>query len=248
MNINDFLMWDEDELEPETEEEVFGQLLQAITNNEGAGWFFVQCTNPQEEVVLERLRGRFGRVSELVLNRESVSVYGEAWELLEREAFDVLVVRSLDDAILGYEDAKRALGWDATALHKYDPRDVPQILHHLNQMRECWRDRLLRPVVFLVSPFVVQYLILRCADFYDWRVGTFILPIDESDQQQTLAWTKNTTFSLYCELSTTERFRKVAELRDILKGQEWNAVEAAELLVELGLLLLSSTMVVAAAL
>ena len=240
MKASDFLDWDEDELEPETEEEVFGQLVKAIADNEGAGWFFVQCSRGQEADVVARLRGRFGRVSELVLERDSVSVYPEAVALLATEDFEVLVVRGLDAAMLGYEDAKRALGWNDADLHNYDPRDVPQILHHFNQMRECWRDLLLRPVVFVVPPFVVRYLILRCADFYDWRIGTFRLPASESERQQLEAWARAGGYYEYLKLSADERWRKALELREIIEAPDTPIADRVYFLQEQGYLFASN--------
>lgn len=176
MNVEELISWDEAELEPESQEEVLRLLLRAIANNEGAGCFFVQASPQEGETVLQRLKSQFRRVSVLDLDRQSQSLYSEAMERWQREKFDVLVVRGLDQAILGYEDAKRALGWETQDLHQYDPRDLPAILSHLNQVRECWWDNLRTAVVFIVPPFVIRYLILRCPDFYDWRVGTFVLP------------------------------------------------------------------------
>jgi tetratricopeptide (TPR) repeat protein len=240
MKADDFLDWDEDELEPETEAEVFEQLLRAIANNEGAGWFFVQCHRGQEDAVVDRLRGRFSRVSVLELNRESVSVYSEAMELLETENFEVLVVRGLDTAILGYEDAKRALGWDEADLHNYNPCDVPQILHHFNQMRECWRDRLLRPIVFVVPRFMVRYLILRCPDFYDWRVGTFVLPGDLAEQDQIKAWAKAGGYLEFLRLSPEERFQKIYELRELIEADTTSLSDKVNYLSQQGALFASN--------
>ncbi|NEO84885.1 MAG: tetratricopeptide repeat protein [Spirulina sp. SIO3F2] len=157
-------------------------------------------------------------------------------ELLSQDSFDVLVVQGLDQALLGYEDTKRSLGWDDAALHNYDPRDVPKILHHLNQLRECWYEQLLRPVVFVVPPFVVRYLILRCPDFYDWRVGTFVVSMDHFEYEKALDWAKSKTFLIYKKLSISERLDKIAELHEIIKNQELDSFRKAELLVDQGLL------------
>ena len=65
-------------------------------------------------------------------------------------------------------------------------QDIPAILSHLNQVRECWRDNLRTAVVLIVPPFVIRYFIWRCPDFYDWRVGTSVLPEDEEIYRQQL--------------------------------------------------------------
>ncbi|OAB60038.1 hypothetical protein AY600_15505 [Phormidium willei BDU 130791] len=186
MNVEEFISWDETELEPESQEEVLSLLLRAIANNEGAGFCFVQASPQQGEIVLQRLQTQFRRVSVLDLDRQSQSLYPEAMKRWQQERFDVLVVRGLEQAILGYEDAKRALGWETHDLHQYDTQDIPAILSHLNQVRECWRNNLRTAVVLIVPPFVIRYFIWRCPDFYDWRVGTFVLPEDEEIYKEKL--------------------------------------------------------------
>ena len=237
--VADLLDWDEEELPPETEDEVLGRLFRGIANNEGAGWFFVQCSPQKGSEVIEQLQGRFGRVEVLELDRESESFYPEAIARFEAENFDVLVVRGVDEALLGYEDTKRALGWDSADLHNYDSRDVPPLLSHFNQVRECLRDTVPRPVVFVVSAFVVKYLLLRAPDFYDWRAGTFVLPLDEGDRLQTMGWSQESEFGDYLKLTERERQQKIIELHQLIETNTLNSDEQSTLLVEEGLLFAS---------
>ena len=234
--VSDFLDWDEEELPPESEGEILQRLFRAIANNEGAGWFFVQCSPQKGTQVVKQLEERFGRVSVLTLDRESESFYPEAIALFEAEKFDVLVVRGVDDALLGYEDTKRALGWDSADLHNYDSRDVPPLLSHFNQVRECLRDTVPRPVVFAVSAFVVKYLLLRAPDFYDWRAGTFTLPLDEGDQLRTIEWVKEAKYSQYLNLSELERQQRIIDLYQSIETGNLSLDERADLLFEEGLL------------
>ena len=140
------------------------------------------------------------------------------------------VVRGLDQAILGYEDTKRALGWETHDLHQYDPRDIPAILSHLNQVRECWRDNLRSAVVFIIPPFVIRYLILRCPDFYDWRLGTFILPKNEEMYQEQLNnWMRISSLNEYMELPKALRLEKIRELRDSLEDDNLTDIQKAKL-------------------
>ncbi|MBE9115774.1 hypothetical protein IQ249_07705 [Lusitaniella coriacea LEGE 07157] len=178
MKVEDFLDWDEEELPPETEEEVFGQLIRAIRNNEGAGWFFVQCSPAKGAETIKRLQASFGTVAVAVmdLNRQSQTFYEEAKARYEREQFSVLVVRGVEQALYGYEDTKRLLGWEDAKLWNYSSQDVPPLLNYFNQIRECLRDNLPCAIVFILPTFAVQYLMLRAPDFYDWRGGLFVLP------------------------------------------------------------------------
>ena len=234
--VADFLDWDEEELPPESKDEVLGRLFRGIANTEGAGWFFVQCSRQQGSEVVEQLKGRFGRVEVLELERGAESFYPEAMGLFETNPFDVLVVQGVDEALLGYEDTKRALGWDSADLHNYDSRDVPPLLSHFNQVRECLRDTVPRPVVFVVSAFVVKYLLLRAPDFYDWRAGTLTLPLDEGDRSQIMGWTKSAEYGDYCNLSERERQQKIADLHQLIETDSLEKAERSRLLVEEGLL------------
>ncbi|MEM6503282.1 MAG: tetratricopeptide repeat protein, partial [Cyanobacteria bacterium P01_C01_bin.89] len=237
--VADFLDWDEEELPPESKDEVLGRLFRGIANTEGAGWFFVQCSRQQGSEVVEQLKGRFGRVEVLELDRESESFYPEAMDLFETNPFDVLVVQGVDEALLGYEDTKRALGWDSADLHNYDSRDVPPLLSHFNQVRECLRDTVPRPVVFVVSAFVVRYLLLRAPDFYDWRAGTLTLPLDEDDRLQIIGWSQKSEFGDYLKLTERQRQQKIIELHQLIETDTLSSDKQSTLLVEEGLLFVS---------
>ncbi|MDY6784215.1 MAG: tetratricopeptide repeat protein [Cyanobacteriota bacterium] len=235
-----FFDWDETELPPETEEEVFGQLMRAISRHQGAGWFFVQCSPAKGAETIGRLRSRFGKaaVAVMELDRESRTFYREAKERLQREGFKILVVRGVEQTLYGYEDAKRQLGWDEEQIHNYDWQDVPPLLNHLNLMRECLRDNLPCAIVFLLPRFAVKYFIFRAPDFYDWRSGFFEIP-EDGEEPQAIEWVKQSKYSEYCELSEEERVEKIVELRQVLDRGELEDVEFADLLVKQGLLFAS---------
>jgi tetratricopeptide (TPR) repeat protein len=133
------------------------------------------------------------------------------------------------------------LGWETHDLHQYDPRDLPVILSHFNQVRECWRDNLRTAVVFIVPPFVIRYLILRCPDFYDWRLGTFVLPKDEGMYQEQLDnWMRSSRFKEYMELAEPVRLSKILALRDSLEDDSLTDFQKAKLLQEQGRLFQSN--------
>ncbi|HBQ99446.1 MAG TPA: hypothetical protein DD761_13200 [Cyanobacteria bacterium UBA11691] len=237
MKVEDILDWDEDELEPETEEEVFAELIRAVRNNEGAGWFFVQCGQDKEREVIERLQNSFGvnRVALMDLEAQTRTFYAEAKARYDQEQFRVLVVRRIEEALFTYEDAKRSLGWDDDKISNYSLQDVPPLLNHLNQVRENLWKNVPCAIVFLLPYFAVQYFRFRAPDFYDWRVGLFILPQDKNDNAM-IDWVLESEYREYCQLSSAERLERIAELKKIITYSEMEAKEKANLLVKQGLL------------
>jgi tetratricopeptide (TPR) repeat protein len=248
MKGEEFLNWSEEELPPETAEEVFRQLIRAIRRHEGAGWFFVQCSPAKGTETIERLRAatripvgsRFGKaaVAVMELDRESETLYREAKEWYERERFKILVVRGIEQALYSYEDAKRQLGWDEEQIYNYDWRGVPPLLNHLNVVRECLRDNVPCTIVFLLPPFAVKYFIFRAPDFYDWGAGFFAIP-EEGGEQQVIEWVKQSKYSEYCQFSTEERIGKIAELWQVIDRGKLEDKECADLLVKQGMLFAS---------
>ncbi|MBP0012012.1 MAG: tetratricopeptide repeat protein [Roseofilum sp. SID2] len=237
MKVEDILDWDEDELEPETEEEVFAELIRAVRNNEGAGWFFVQCGQDKEREVIERLQNSFGvnRVALMDLEAQTRTFYAEAKARYDQEQFRVLVVRRIEEALFTYEDAKRSLGWDDDKISNYSLQDVPPLLNHLNQVRENLWTNVPCAIVFLLPYFAVQYFRFRAPDFYDWRVGLFILPQDKSDRAM-IDWVLESKYKEYCQLSSAERLERIAELKNIITSSDMEAEQKANLLVKQGLL------------
>ncbi|MBP0028391.1 tetratricopeptide repeat protein [Roseofilum sp. Guam] len=237
MKVEDILDWDEDELEPETEEDIFAELIRAVRNNEGAGWFFVQCGQDKEREVIERLQNSFGvnRVTMMDLDSQTRTFYAEAKAKYDQEKFTVLVVRRIEEALFTYEDAKRSLGWDDDKISNYSLQDVPPLLNHLNQVRENLWNNVPCAIVFLLPYFAVQYFRFRAPDFYDWRVGLFVLPKDKSDNAM-IDWVLESEYKEYCQLSSTERLKRIAELRNTITDSELEAEQKAHLLVTQGLL------------
>ena len=85
MTANSF-DWD-DELPPETEEEVYGALLRALRRKQGFGLFFVQCSKAQGEKVVADLRKDLPqqRIQELHLEGEVVTLYDPIADLWQQQ-------------------------------------------------------------------------------------------------------------------------------------------------------------------
>src|SRR6476646_1902387 len=184
MTANSF-DWDE-ELPPETEEEVYRGLLRALSRKQGFGLFFVQCSRAQGKKIVADLHRDLlqQRIETLRLPGEVATLYDQVADLWQKQPFDVLVVEGLEASLYAYEDTKRFSGWSSEEIYNYSWKGVPKILNHLNQQRDRFRDDFPARFVFLMPPFVVDYFIQRAADFLDWRSGLFQFPRAPDDIAQ----------------------------------------------------------------
>ncbi len=236
MTTNSF-DWDE-ELAPETEEEVYRALLRALRRKQGFGLFFVQCTKAQGETIVADLRRDLSqqKIEELHLQGEVVTLYDQIAEIWNEQRFDVLVIDGLETSLYAYEDTKRFSGWSSEDIYNYSWKGVPQILNHLNQQREHLRNDFPVRLVFLVPSFVVDYFIQRAADFLDWRSGLFRFPPDPRIiVQDAERFFMNGGFIAYQTLTSQERVERILHLKSL--QERCSDVESkARLLFELGLL------------
>ncbi len=236
MTANSF-DWD-DELPPETEKEVYGALLRALSRKQGFGLFFVQCSKAQSEKVVADLRRDLPQqqMQELHLEGEVVTLYDQINDRWQQRPFDVLVVEGLQASLYAYEDTKRFSGWSSRDIYNYSWKGVPKILNHLNQQREHLRNDFPARFVFLVPPFVVDYFIQRAADFLDWRSGLFCFPRAPREiAQDAERFATVGSYREYLTLTPEERIENILTLKRLQENCE-DPERKAKLLSELGLL------------
>ena len=238
MTANSF-DWD-DELPPETEEEVYGALLRALRRKQGFGLFFVQCSKAQGEKAVADLRRDLPQqsIQELHLQGEVVTLYDQIADRWQQQPFDVLVIEGLQASLYAYEDTKRFGGWSSDEIYNYSWKGVPKILNHLNQQREHLRNDFPARFVFLVPPFVVDYFIQRAADFLDWRSGLFHFPRDPKEiMQDADRFSAAGGYTEYLTLTPQERIEKILEIKSLQEICP-DSESKSKLLFQLGLLFL----------
>jgi len=234
--------WD-DELPPETGEEVYRALRRALQRKQGFGLFFVQCSKSQGEEIVADLRKDLPqqRIQELHLLEEVVTLYDQIADIWQQQPFDVLVLDGLEASLYAYEDVKRLSGWGSGEIYNYSWKGVPKLLNHLNQQREHLRNDFPARFVFLVPPFVVDYFIQRAADFLDWRSGLFRFPRDSKEvAAEADRFLADGDYNQYLKLMPQERLEKIFTLRTMLQeiGTDSESRQC-DLLFELGFLFVS---------
>ena len=231
--------WD-DELPPETGEEVYSALQRALQRKQGFGLFFVQCSKSQGAAIAASLPHDLPQqyIQELHLEGEVVTLYDQIADIWQQQPFDVLVLDGLEASLYAYEDVKRLSGWGSGEIYSYSWKGVPKLLNHLNQQREHLRNDFPARFVFLVPPFVVDYFIQRAADFLDWRSGLFRFPRDSKEiASEADRFLADGDYNQYLKLMPQERVEKIFTLRAMLQEMGADSERRqCDLLRELGLL------------
>jgi tetratricopeptide (TPR) repeat protein len=228
--------WDQ-ELPPETEEEVYRALLRALRRKQGFGLVFVQCTVAQSAKIIADLHRDLPQqqTQELHLPAEVATLTDQIAQLWQQQPFDLLLVEGLQASLYGYEDTQRLSGWSSEDIYSYSWRGVPKILNHLNQQRDYLRNHFPARFVFFVPPFVVDYFLQRAADFIDWRSGLFCFPPDPQDIAQETERFLGQSYQHYLTLKPQERIEQILHLKD-LQANCPTSERQPEILFKLGLL------------
>ena len=105
-------------------------------------------------------------------------------DLQKTKLVDILFVQGLEYSFYESENNQRKRGWESEEIYTQSWGGVPEILNHLNQQRERFRDRFNICFVFLLLRFAVDYFIRSAPDFFDWRSGLFKFPMDAETRRQ----------------------------------------------------------------
>ncbi|RFP57968.1 MAG: tetratricopeptide repeat protein, partial [Limnothrix sp. CACIAM 69d] len=210
---------DEEDLPPETPEEIYQNLRRSLQRQTGFELHFIVCDRNKDEELFDRLRREIPekRFAQLVLDRKATTLLDQVQALAETTAFDVLFVRDLDEALLDYEDTKRQAGWSDVQIYSVDWRGVPPILQHLNWARETLRDRFPCAFVICCRPTTIQYLSERAPDFFDWRLGVYRFPLKPSEIDQKIL-EESLAEDSYQNLTESECISKLMTLQDLIKN------------------------------
>ncbi len=211
--------WDDEDLPPETPEEIYGNLRRSLQRQTGFELHFVVGDRAKEVELFDRLRREIPekRFAQLVLDRKATTLLDKVKALAETTPFDVLFVRDLDATLLDYEDTKRQAGWSNVDIYNVDWRGVPPILQHLNWARENLRDRFPCAFVMCCRPTTIQYLSERAPDFFDWRLGVYRFPLEPSEIDQKIL-EESLAEDGYEHLTELECIRKLLMLQDLIKN------------------------------
>ncbi|MCG9885936.1 MAG: tetratricopeptide repeat protein [Cyanobacteria bacterium] len=227
---------DEEDLPPETAEEIYANLRRSLQRQTGFELHFVVCDRAKETELFERLRRDIPdkRFAQLTLDRKATTLVDRVKDLAESAEFDVLFVRDLEEALLDYEDTKRQAGWSDVQIYEVDWGGVPPILQHLNWARETLRDRFPCAFVFCCRPTTIQYLSERAGDFFDWRLGIYRFPLGPSEVDRNLdLLTSFLEDKGYSNVTEADCIGKLLELQDLIRVAS-DSKQLSRLYLEIG--------------
>ncbi|RCJ26130.1 hypothetical protein A6770_26715 [Nostoc minutum NIES-26] len=233
-----FTDWDDD-LPPEPEE-AYQDLLRALKRKSGFGLFFVQCMPGEADKFIAKLPQEIPHKVIAVLRfvEPIDNLYQRVTEFVEDKQVDILLIKGLEYSLYKYE--QRTFG-EITESQFSNLISVPPILNHLNQQRERFRDDFPFSFVFLLRSFSINYLIHRAPDFFDWRSGVFELSTTpEVVDEESSRFLDEADYEEYLKLTPEEKIEKVLEIQDLLLEKHQKDSLKANLLRELGRLLVSS--------
>jgi len=224
----------DEDLPPASPEEQYQDLLRALRRRRGFGLLFVRCSPAEAEKLVKQVKQDLPQKTIEVLRFEEPidNLYSIVQDRPDFQHIKVLFIQGLEYSFYKYEETKCQQGWDSKAIYSYSWKGVPHILNHLNQHRERFRDDFQICFVFLLRSFSLNYFIHRAPDFFDWRSGLFDFPSKSEECQHEDFQNQS--------LNPEERNKKIIAIQERLETEHQTPEEQADLLVELGILLLAA--------
>lgn len=190
----------EAELDPEKE---YRALVRSIRYSRGFGLIFVQCSPAEGTRLIDRVREDLPtkKIEVLTLESSIDNLYDVVDALPNQTQIDALFIQGIEHSLYEYE--KKQLGNDSNERYNYTEKNNSRLLGHLNLGRERFRGRFNFCLVFLVPPFALKYLIRRAPDFFDWRLGVYEFPDEQTSQIPPLHRSWLAPLFVFLELITT---------------------------------------------
>ena len=235
---SDVIDWDEDV--PADPEEEYQTFVRTLKRTNGFRLLFVQCTPAQGTQLFAKVKADIPQktVEFLQLHEPIDNLYKLVELLPNREDIDILFIQGLEYSFYEYETTQFGKN---TEHDFYGWEGVPQILNHLNQQRERFRDDFNICFVFLLRFFAFKYFIHRAPDFFDWRSSVFKFSTKQDIlEQESSRILQEGNYKEYCALTLEEQVKKVLEIQELLAEKHQQPIDKARLQLELGNLLVAA--------
>ncbi|MGA7954252.1 MAG: tetratricopeptide repeat protein [Gloeobacterales cyanobacterium] len=213
-------------------EEKYQALLRSLRRTKGFGILFVQCSPAEANNLITKIKQDLPRKKiEVLMLEESIdNLYEIIDRRSDRDELNVLFIQGIEKSLEAY--IKPGYGGQGD-YYKLDT--VPQILNHLNQQRENFRDHFSNICfVFVVPLFALKYFIHRAPDFFDWRSGVFAFPMDPKlVEKESLRVISSRDYRENLKLDPHQQ-HKLLEIRQLLEEKYQTPILRAELLHKQG--------------
>ena len=209
--------WNVEQLRPQNTESL-NDLLRSLRRKKGFGLFFVQCTPAQSPKIMEVVQKRFSnkKIEYFTLDRQSENLYDKLIEQYQLQPYHIACVSGVEQALYSYEDTKRLAGWTSKEIYNYSWTGTPELLNHLNRLRELFYQNLPVALIFFVPRFVIDYFVQRAPDFFDWRSGLFKFEINSDLLKKISQELVDYDHEKYSSLNSDQRIEKILKIKQAI--------------------------------
>ncbi len=220
-------------------EEKYQSVVRAFKRAKGFGLFFIICSQARGEQLINKFKQDIPnqKIEVLRLVEPINKLYERIEELTKQKEIDILFIQGIEYSLYQYE----LKNFGKITENQYNNfTSVPRILNHLNQQRERFRDNFKLRLVFILRPFARNYFIYRAPDFFDWSSGKWEFPMEpEVVEEKSRLILLQGDYEKYLTLTPQERVEKILEFQELLAEKHQNQTDKADLLFELGNLLVA---------
>lgn len=210
------------QLDKPSPEEVRWAFFNGLRLRKGFGIVFLQCSPAKATELIKDAVKELPHKSIATLNlTEPIdNLYNLVDQRPDKAKLNILFIRGLEKSLEPY--IKPGYGGEGDY---YNLDTVPQILSHLNQQRENFRDRFGNICfVFVLPSFGVKYFIRRAPDFFDWSSGVFKISSDLQSLDlvlNTVEYQPERVNSL--GITDEERTHRILEIQSCL-DESWQSI------------------------
>ncbi|MBT9317646.1 tetratricopeptide repeat protein [Leptothoe spongobia] len=216
-----------------TKEEVYGALIRSLRRRKGFGIVFVECSPTEAVDLIPQIKGDLPqkKIGTLELTAPIENLYDLVKNHDNQNQVDILLIQGLEKSLEA--DIKPGYGGEG---RYYNLNTAPQILSHLNQQRERFREQFSHVCfLFFLPGFAVKYFMRRAPDFFDWSSGVFDLAVEPKETaQKSKQPAQREGLRKYDNLTQNELTQKLSQVQELLDQTKSDAPNATDLWLQKG--------------
>lgn len=216
-----------------TKDEVYKALIRSLRRRKAFGIVFVECSPTEAVDLISQIKVDLPqkKIGTLELTAPIENLYDLVSNHDSRNQANILLIQGLERSLEA--DIRPGYGGEGSY---YNLNTVPQILSHLNQQRERFRENFSRICfVFFLPGFAIKYFMRRAPDFFDWSSGVFDLAAEpKKTAQRSKQPAQREGLRKYDELSQYELNQKLSQVQESLDKIKSNALSATDLWLQKG--------------
>ncbi len=216
-----------------TKEEVYRALIRSLRRRKGFGIVFVECSPTEAFDLIPQIKDDLSqkKIGTLGLTAPIENLYDLVANHDNRNQVDIFLIQGLEKSLEA--DIKPGYGGEGSY---YNLNSVPQILSHLNQQRERFREHFSHACfVFFLPGFAVKYFMRRAPDFFDWSSGVFDLAVGPKETaQKSKQPAQREGLRKYDHLTPNDLIQRLSQVQELLAKTESNDSRTIDLCLQKG--------------